>query len=110
MINWTRMNELRKELGEEDFQEVLDLFLEEVQIVIDRLRVTETLTELQDDMHFLKGSALNIGLSHLAMVTRVAEEKANASTLERCDLDKVISTFDETKEAFQTDGIKTTAA
>ena len=30
MIDWQRVNELRDEVGAEDFEEVVDLFLEEV--------------------------------------------------------------------------------
>lgn len=38
MINWKRVNELRDEIGPEDFAEVVELFLEEVEQVIDKLR------------------------------------------------------------------------
>ena len=30
MIDWTKVTELREEIGDEDFQEVVELFLEEV--------------------------------------------------------------------------------
>ena len=33
MIDWKRVRELRDEIGEEDFSEVVDLFLEEVEEV-----------------------------------------------------------------------------
>jgi len=38
MIDWGRLNTLRDEVGEEDFEEVVDLFLDEVESVIDRHR------------------------------------------------------------------------
>ena len=38
MIHWPRVVELRDEVGPEDFDEVVDLFIEEVQEVIERLQ------------------------------------------------------------------------
>ena len=35
MIDWSRVNELRDEVGAEDFEEVVELFLEEVEEVIE---------------------------------------------------------------------------
>ena len=37
MIDWTRVDELRNEVGNDDFLEVAELFLEEVDEVISRL-------------------------------------------------------------------------
>ena len=34
MIDWARVSELRDEVGPEDFEEVLHLFLEEVEDVV----------------------------------------------------------------------------
>ena len=55
MISWERVNELRNEIGAEDFQEVVELFLEEVEEVIERLRQTPDPTSYEADLHFLKG-------------------------------------------------------
>ena len=38
MIDWTRVSELRDEVGAEDFDEVVELFLEEVDEAIKILR------------------------------------------------------------------------
>jgi len=45
----------------EDFDEVVELFLEEVDEAIVALRDLTDLSELEPQCHFLKGSALNIG-------------------------------------------------
>lgn len=66
MIDWNRVDELRTEVGPEDFIEVVDLFLEEVDEIIDRFRNGAQEENLEETLHFLKGSALNIGFSHLA--------------------------------------------
>jgi len=61
MIDWNRVDELRTEVGPEDFIEVVDLFLEEVDEIIDRFRNGAQEENLEETLHFLKGSALNIG-------------------------------------------------
>ena len=77
MIDWTRVAELRSEIGEDDFAEVIVLFLEEADEVIARLRLGDR-SRLAHDLHFLKGSALNLGLSDLAAICQEGERKAAA--------------------------------
>ncbi len=56
MILWSRVNELREEVGAEDFKEVVALFLDEVEEVIDRLRADTNRDRLEQDLHFLKAA------------------------------------------------------
>jgi HPt (histidine-containing phosphotransfer) domain-containing protein len=65
MINWDRVNELRHEVGEEDFAEVVAIFLEEVDAVLSRMHPGAEPASLREDLHFLKGSALNLGFRAL---------------------------------------------
>ena len=67
MIDWSRVQELRREIGEEGFAEVVELFLDEVETVIGRLAAGSGNISAED-MHFLKGSALNLGLQNLASI------------------------------------------
>ena len=66
MIDWERVADLRSEVGEDDFFEVVDMFLEEVEEVIDRLTSSPEPARFEDDLHFLKGSALNLGFRHFS--------------------------------------------
>ena len=59
MIDWTRVEELRTDLGAEDFEEITSLFLEEVESRLEILK-SGTSQNLADDFHFVKGSAANI--------------------------------------------------
>ena len=70
MIDWDRVDELRHEVGEEDFEEVADMFFEEVEEVLATLGNTDTLAR---DLHYLKGSALNLGFTQLATLCREGE-------------------------------------
>ena len=74
MIDWGRIDELRDEVGEEDLIEVIELFCEEVAEVMDKLSTAET-KELPGQIHFLKGSAQNIGIRNLADLCMAIESE-----------------------------------
>ena len=60
MVNWDRLSELREEVGEDDLAEVVTLFCEEVEEVLALLGTARS-ADMPNHLHFLKGSALNIG-------------------------------------------------
>jgi HPt (histidine-containing phosphotransfer) domain-containing protein len=77
VIDRDRLNALRTDIGEEDFADVAYLFVHEI---------GEKLTSLQaapgaataDDFHFLRGSAVNLGLTHFAEACTTAEGACRA--------------------------------
>lgn len=71
MIDWSRVDELRGEVGDDGFDEVVSLFLEETDEVITRIGSEPGC--LGGDLHFLKGGALNLGLSALAQLCQEGE-------------------------------------
>ena len=73
MVNWDRVSELREEVGEEDLAEVITLFCEEVEEVLAVLDQAPA-ADMPGHLHFLKGSALNIGFA--AVSTRCEAEEA----------------------------------
>ena len=77
MINWTHLSELRTDLGDETFSEVIALFLQEVQTGIDGLDTQRSAPELMAEFHMLKGSALSLGLTDLAQICANAESLAS---------------------------------
>ena len=101
MISWDRVNELRDEIGEEDFAEVAEIFLEEVEEVIDRLRVDPQPAQFEQDLHFLKSSSLNLGFEALSKVCGDGERQAAAGAFDPAGLGDVFATFDASKAAFQ---------
>lgn len=72
MIDWNRLADLRAEVGEDGFIEVVELFLEETDEVIARLEAGRQ-ARLADDLHFLMGGALNLGLRRFARCCQAAE-------------------------------------
>ena len=65
LIDWARVEELRSEIGEESFAEVIDLFTEEVETVVCRLVSGTGKSDCEADLHLLKGSAWNLGFTEL---------------------------------------------
>lgn len=104
MIDWIRIRQLRSEIGEDGFAEVLDIFLDEV---------AETLTDLVNlpegpdrlaRLHFLKGSALNLGFQELANLCRTAEADQSAVSPQQ-----IVAAFDAAKDSLM-EGLGSRAA
>lgn len=75
-MNWKRIDQLREEVGEESLAEVLLMFLEETDEVVQKLDVTASAQTVESDMHFLKGAAMNIGFDSVAELCQTAETAA----------------------------------
>lgn len=74
MLDTQRIAELKTEVGEDDFAEVADLFFEEVEEVLVALDGVDQ-AALPEKLHFLKGSARNIGLQHFGDLCLAEEER-----------------------------------
>ena len=78
MIDWKRVAELKEEIGADGFVEVADMFLDEAEGAVQALVAGLPAEEVEGQLHFLKGSALNLGLSDLAAICQEGERKAAA--------------------------------
>lgn len=76
MIDWNRVRDLRSEVGNDDFEEIIAMFLEETDVVVARLSASQSIQQLESDLHFLKGSALNIGFASFAQLCQIGEKQA----------------------------------
>lgn len=102
MIDWTRVNELREEVGAEDFDEVVELFLSEVEDRLSTLSANKPLPQIEEDMHFLKGSALNLGFTGFAALCQTAETAAG-SGVAWGDTERVFASYQASKAQFIND-------
>lgn len=100
MIDWGRVNELREEVGLSDFDEVVELFLEEVDEVVERLQTSPDPTAYEEDMHFIKGCALNLGFKALSDLCHNGEKSAASGDTGAIDLPTVFTTYANSKAAF----------
>lgn len=101
MIDWKRVNELRDEIGVEDFAEVVDLFLEEVEQITEKLRKAPDFDTLGEDLHFLKGSALNLGFRNFSILCQAGETASGEGAAKTVDVGEILTSYDLSKIEFQ---------
>ena len=100
MINWARVDELEADIGTEAFDEVVELFLEEVEEVTNCLERGDAGRDMAADMHFLKGSALNLGFDRLARLCAEGEALAAAGQAGRVSVADILSVYQASKSEF----------
>lgn len=101
MINQTRLETLKEEIGEDDFAEVLEMFIEEVEDVIGRLKTDPDPAEFEADLHFLKSSALNLGFDAMSQICGTGEKEAAQGHFDPAGLTQVFETFAASKSELQ---------
>ena len=93
MINWARVEELASEVGADGYLELRDVFLGEVEDALQRIEIAAGMPALERDLHFLKGSALNIGLTEFACLCSAGEDAAKANRLTAEDLSAITECY-----------------
>ena len=78
MIDWSRIDELRDEVGEEDFAEIAALFLSEIVEAAGELPAILEPGARSDALHGMKGSAMNLGFVDLAAICAKGEAEPGA--------------------------------
>ena len=100
MINWKRVSDLHGEIGDPDFEEVVELFLEEVEGLLARLRTDPKPELFEEDLHFLKGCSANLGFRALAGMCLAGETTAASGAPESVDLAPIFDCYEQSKAAF----------
>jgi HPt (histidine-containing phosphotransfer) domain-containing protein len=100
MINWDKVSELREEIGAEDFGEVVEIFLEEVDEAITELGKPGAEGTLETQLHFLKGSALNLGFADFSNRCQAGESAAGNGQEDEVDLPAIIKCYEASKAEF----------
>ncbi|MEP5762464.1 MAG: Hpt domain-containing protein [Litoreibacter sp.] len=95
MINWTRVAELRTDLGDEGFDEVVELFLFEMEDKLDEMRIAGGIPTAAD-LHFLRGSSANLGFDELMGLCLAAERGEQQLTIEQ-----ILSCYSASKHDFK---------
>lgn len=100
MIDWDSVAQLRDDVGPEPFDDVVALFFEEVDEVIARLKTEKHHAGLSDDLHFLKGSALNLGFVEFAEQCRDDGQRIARNGPGAVDLVALIDCYVRSREKF----------
>ena len=104
MIDAVRIDELKLEIGEDDFAEVLEIFIEEIEATLAAMDVTGPPAAIAGELHSLKGSAQNIGFSEFAQICIEAETSGLTPDLH----DRLVATFRKSKRLVSADGLTVT--
>jgi histidine phosphotransfer protein HptB len=99
MIDWNRVEELRSEIGPDGFAEVAEMFLEEAEATVQALISGPAPDEVEGQLHFLKGSALNLGLADLAVICQIGERKAAMGQASEVDTAAVAAVYRVSRQA-----------
>lgn len=102
MINWSQIKQLEEDVGTEDLEEVVTLFLSEVDEAIGEL---ETVTscgpkQVAEALHFLKGSAFNLGFQSFGEYCSIGEAHAHAGNTSEISMSQVEQLYQESKKLF----------
>ena len=100
MIDWKRVAELKEEIGADGFVEVADMFLDEAEGAVCALMAGLAPEEVEGQLHFLKGSALNLGLADLSALCQSGERQAGQGNGAAVDLGRIASVYEASKAAF----------
>jgi len=81
MIDWDKLRRLRFDIGRNDFEDVVSLFLAEADAAIGRIANSKEPQGVAAELDFLKGAALSLGFVPLAdLCERELERIANTGT------------------------------
>lgn len=100
MIDWKQVKALQNDVGQESFPDIVEIFIEEVEEVITRLRSSPDPATLGDDLHFLKGSALNLGFSEFSGMCEIGETASAKGAADDVDVSALINSYHQSKTMF----------
>lgn len=98
MLDWNRINELRGEVGDAEFQLILEMFLDEVEGVMMRLSHDDPV-RLETDLHFLKGCAWNLGFAAFGALCNEGERLIGDDRSARIGIEDLMGCYSESKKA-----------
>ncbi|WP_420861801.1 Hpt domain-containing protein [Algirhabdus cladophorae] len=100
MIDWSRIKILRDEIGADDIDEVVEIFLEEVEETIADLPNASSSEDFERGYHALKGSALNLGFSAFSALCQQGETAAAAGQTDVVSIAQLDECYTASKASF----------
>lgn len=100
MIDWSQVAQLRQDVGVEDFGEVLDIFFEEVEEVTAQIAQAIPPGDLGKHLHFLKGSASNLGFTEFSEACQKGETLCDKGAENQVNIPEILTVYSGSKQAF----------
>ncbi len=101
MICWERVRQLRNDVGEECFREIVDAFLDEMDATTGKLAETTDAIRQRAQFHFLKGNALNLGFSELAGQCASCENATLCAAVSAGEIEEVVASYRNARSMFE---------
>ena len=95
-----RVDDLIAEIGSDGFAEVVELFLDEVEEIVMRLKSAPDPALFEADLHFLKGGAWNLGFAEFGTLCEGGEKLAANGKADAVDIAAVVECYFASKAAF----------
>lgn len=92
MIDQSRIDELRTEIGEEDLSFIVAVYLDEARATLDQVANGLPPEEEARAVHFLRSGALNIGLRGIAQMAGQLEQELKSDSVQRTVCAKLLYT------------------
>lgn len=100
VIDWERVRNLREEVGDESFRDVVAVFLDEVEQVIVQFRTGLAAEQIESALHFLKGGAMILGFAELGTKCDEGERLASAGRSAEVDLPSIVQLYEASRQEF----------
>lgn len=100
MIDWSRVAELRDEIGSSSFTEVVDIFLTETGASVARLTGGCDPAHIGAELHLLKGGAMTLGFEDVARLCQQGETMAQDGAAAQVDVTAIARAYDLACDAF----------
>ncbi|MBP8932029.1 MAG: Hpt domain-containing protein [Paracoccus sp.] len=97
MLDWGRISELRGEVGDAEFQVILEMFLDEVESAMMRLSAGDA-KRLETSLHFLKGCAWNLGFAAFGSLCDEEERRAASGQAHEVSIEGLMNCYSESKK------------
>ncbi len=100
MIDWAHVDMLKDEVGPEDFDEIVALFIEEVDAFVARLSNEINPETLGDDLHFAKGCAAGLGFRTFVEQCHAGEKMCRDGLAAEVDVPVILAAYADSKRLF----------
>lgn len=102
MIDWAQVKQLEEDVGSEDLADVVTLFLSEVDEAVEALQSLpkDSAPEVAAALHFLKGSAFNLGFQEFGDYCAAGETQAHGGDTESVSFQAVERLYLDSKSLF----------
>lgn len=112
MIDWARVCQLREDVGAEDLDDIVQIFIDEMEEAMAGLAATPPgdAGAWVERMHFLKGSAYNLGFDAFGTLCATAENAAQGGQVDAVSVDVLRQSYEDSKSVFLRDMARHLAA